>query len=57
MYRAATWQAIQSGISVSEETDLTRMAESMHIALQQLNGSDGCWWMDPTSLTTSETQR
>ena len=40
MYRAATWQAIQSGISAAEVTDLTLMAESMHISLQQLNGSD-----------------
>ncbi len=40
MYRAATWQALRSGVSVAEETDLTLMAESMHIALQQSNGSD-----------------
>ena len=40
MYRAATWQALRSGVSVAEETDLTLMAESMYIALQQSNGSD-----------------
>lgn len=40
MYRAATWQAIQSGISAAGETDLTLMAESMHIVLQQSNGPD-----------------
>ena len=40
MYRAAAWQAIQSGISAADESDLTLMAESMDMALQKLNGSD-----------------
>jgi len=39
MYRAATWQAIQTGIGVHDGAALTRMAESMRVALVPANGS------------------
>ncbi len=50
MYRAATWQAIHSGISVADDADLTRMAESMHIVLHSSNGSDRLL-VDGTDIT------
>ena len=35
MYRAATWKAVHSGVDIGDESELTKMTESMRITLSR----------------------
>lgn len=42
MYRALTWHALQLGIDLEDEKELTKLAEKTKITLISSNSDDGC---------------
>ena len=50
MYRAATWQAIRSGVDLGDDRGLTAMTESMQITLSRGEGS-GRLFVDGADVT------
>lgn len=41
MYRAVTWAALQRGIEIADEKEVTRLAEQVHIEVSQPVAQDG----------------